>query len=247
MNYVIIVNAVLEFYIIFVILITVFKIYQSDKKTRAFILPAFFFLVFGLFLSVLSITALSFFSYLLSVLSLVVFLIVYSNEFKKNIEFHFKSRFSETELLVSSIQTKQTILEAVLELSQKRIGALITIERLNTLSLFTEKAISLDSIITTELLINIFMPTTPLHDGAVIIRGDRIVCAGAYFALSDSILLDKTTGSRHRAALGISENSDSFTIVVSEETGKISLAINKILIPINSKENLSEYLTTLYS
>lgn len=142
----------------------------------------------------------------------------------------------------SSEQTKEHIIDAVVELSNRKIGGIITMENHNTLDTYAEKAIIINGKVTKELILNIFTPLTPLHDGAVIIRGDEIVCAGAYFTLSTNDAFDKTMGSRHRAALGISENSDSLTIVVSEETGDISIAVSSMLIKLNSREKLMEYL-----
>lgn len=142
----------------------------------------------------------------------------------------------------SSEQTKEHIIDAVTELSNRKIGALITMENHNTLDQYAEKAIMINGRVTKELILNIFTPLTPLHDGAVIVRGDEILCAGAYFTLSTNELSDKTIGSRHRAALGISENSDSLTIVVSEETGDISIAVSSMLIKLSNREKLFEYL-----
>ena len=105
-----------------------------------------------------------------------------------------------------------------------------------------EKAIVMNAEISKELLINIFSPLTPLHDGAVIIKGNKIRCAGAYYVLSTRETLDKTVGSRHRAALGIAEVTDSITIVVSEETGKISITYSGIIITITDKDKLLEYI-----
>ncbi len=149
-------------------------------------------------------------------------------------------------LYSSSMKTKNSIIEASLYLSKKNIGALITLERQNSLDQYASKAITLDSEVSKELLINIFIPNTPLHDGAVIIRNNRVSCAGAYFNLTSNqskIDEDKTMGSRHRAALGISEVTDSITICVSEETGEISLAYDGLMVPANDKETLLGYLT----
>ncbi|MGI6782496.1 MAG: diadenylate cyclase [Acholeplasmataceae bacterium] len=143
---------------------------------------------------------------------------------------------------VSSEQTKEHIIDAVIDLSNRKIGAIITMENHNTLDQYAEKAILINGKVTKELLLNIFTPLTPLHDGAVIIRGDEVVCAAAYFILSRNDTFDKTMGSRHRAALGISEITDSLTIVVSEETGDISIAVSSMLIKLNSREKLLEYL-----
>ncbi len=141
-----------------------------------------------------------------------------------------------------SSKNKEIIAEAIFELSSKKIGALITIEKYNSLEQFAERAITINSDISKELIHNIFIPNTPLHDGAVIVRDDKIICAGAYFNLTKNLSYEKTTGSRHRAALGVSEVSDSLTIVASEETGDVSVAYGGVLIPISDKNALLNYL-----
>lgn len=137
---------------------------------------------------------------------------------------------------------KQALADAIMYLSSRKTGALITIEKHKLLDQYAEKAIVLNADITKELLINIFSPMTPLHDGAVIIKGNKIRCAGAYYVLSTRETLDKTVGSRHRAALGIAEVTDSITFVVSEETGKISVTYSSIIISITDREKLLEYI-----
>ena len=117
------------------------------------------------------------------------------------------------------------IRKAAFELSKTKTGALIVIEREDPLIDFEMTGIRLDALISSQLLINIFEHNTPLHDGAVILRNDRIVSATCYLPLSDNLGLSKELGTRHRAGVGISEVSDSTTIIVSEETGKISVAI----------------------
>lgn len=117
------------------------------------------------------------------------------------------------------------IIRATVEMANVKTGALIILEKDIVLSEYERTGINLDSAISSQLLINIFEHNTPLHDGAVIIRGDRIVAATCYLPLSDNLGLSKELGTRHRAGVGISEVSDSFTIIVSEETGKISVAI----------------------
>ncbi|MCX4326916.1 MAG: diadenylate cyclase CdaA [Lachnospiraceae bacterium] len=121
-------------------------------------------------------------------------------------------------------RTVNEITRATVELAKAKTGALIIIEKDIILSEYERTGINIDSAISSQLLINIFEHNTPLHDGAVIIRGDRIVAATCYLPLSDNLGLSKELGTRHRAGVGISEASDSLTIIVSEETGKISVA-----------------------
>lgn len=132
--------------------------------------------------------------------------------------------------------------KAIQYMSKRKIGALITIERNTGLDEYTETGIPLDADITGELLINIFIPNTPLHDGAVIIKNNKIAVACAYLPLSESMLIPKEFGTRHRAAVGISEVSDALTIVVSEETGQVTLTINNEMLTELSQE---EYLKIL--
>jgi diadenylate cyclase len=118
------------------------------------------------------------------------------------------------------------IVLAATTLSSRKIGALIVIERLQGLRTYIENGISLDAVVSYDLLINIFSPDTPLHDGAVIIQDDRIAAAACFLPLTSNPELSKEFGTRHRAALGISEETDAVAVVVSEETGTISLAFD---------------------
>ena len=134
------------------------------------------------------------------------------------------------------------LVRAVFEMSEVKTGALIVIEQEEDLKEYERTGIPLDSILTSQLLVNIFEHNTPLHDGAVIIRQNRIVAATCYLPLSDSLSLDKNLGTRHRAGLGMSESSDSFTIIVSEETGKVAYAVGGRLVTAVSASELRESL-----
>ena len=124
-----------------------------------------------------------------------------------------------------SDKTVNEIVRACYEMGAVKTGALIVIERNITLEEYEKTGIEVDGIVTSQLLINIFEHNTPLHDGAVIVRGDRIVSATCYLPLSDNMSLSKDLGTRHRAGVGVSEATDSFTIIVSEETGNVSYAV----------------------
>jgi diadenylate cyclase len=128
-----------------------------------------------------------------------------------------------------SDKTITELIKASYEMGKVKTGALIVIENEVGLSEYERTGIEVDAIVTSQLLINIFEKNTPLHDGAVIVRKDRVTSATCYLPLSDNLDLSKELGTRHRAAVGISEVSDSCTIVVSEETGKVSIAMNKTL------------------
>lgn len=117
------------------------------------------------------------------------------------------------------------ITSAMEQLRKNRIGALIVVERDNSLHDYIEKSKKIYAEISSDLLISIFFPNNPLHDGGVIIQGDKITSAGAVFPTSDNVKISKRLGTRHRAALGISEEMDCISLVVSEETGRLSMAI----------------------
>ncbi|MBP3616528.1 MAG: diadenylate cyclase CdaA [Lachnospiraceae bacterium] len=131
-------------------------------------------------------------------------------------------RFSE--------KTIEELVKGTFLLARHKTGALIVLEQEVSLAEYEETGIAIDAIVTNQLLINIFEHNTPLHDGAVIVRGNRITSATCYLPVSKNMKLSKELGTRHRAGVGISEVTDSFTIIVSEQTGKVSIAKNGTLI-----------------
>jgi diadenylate cyclase len=141
----------------------------------------------------------------------------------------------------------KNILKAIDHLSKNKIGALIVIEKSTYLTEYIESGIKINADISAELLINLFFPKSPTHDGAVIIREDKIYSASSLLPLTDSKIQDYRLGTRHRAALGLSELSDALIIVVSEETGIISIAENATLTRYLTKEGLESRLFNLYS
>ncbi len=128
-----------------------------------------------------------------------------------------------------TLATINEIVKACSEMAKVRTGSLIVIERRETLQSFEETGITVDGAVTNQLLINIFEKNTPLHDGAVIIRGNRIASATCYLHLSTNTSISKELGTRHRAGLGVSEETDAVTIIVSEETGRMALAVDGLL------------------
>lgn len=155
-------------------------------------------------------------------LSVIAFLIVFQPELRSGL-----ARIGREKVFGNILTEERTIDEvakSVSILACKKIGAIIAIEREVSLEPYTESGVSLDSIITSELLNTIFMPNTPLHDGGVVVHGDRIVAAGCLFPLSQNPDISKLLGTRHRSAIGLTEETDSVCVVVSEETGVISVA-----------------------
>lgn len=171
-------------------------------------------------------------------------IVIFQPEIRRGLEHLGRSSFFKTskyekrrdEVLVQALD------KAVQYMAKRKIGALITIERTTGLEEYIETGIPLDADVTGELLINIFIPNTPLHDGAVILRDDKIAVASAYLPLSESPLIPKEFGTRHRAAVGISEVSDALTIIVSEETGDVSITLNNRMLTELSRQ---EYLDVL--
>ena len=143
-----------------------------------------------------------------------------------------------------SDKTITEIVRATMQMSRVRTGALIVIEQTSPLHEYARTGIDMDALVTSQLLVNIFEKNTPLHDGAVIIRKNRVVAATCYLPLSEN-RMDKNLGTRHRAGVGISEVTDSLTIIISEETGEISLAYRGSLTRNVSEESLKERLVTL--
>ncbi len=230
----------IDAYLVFIVVFVLLRFFLRNKKALSI-------LITSLFLFLISFIAIKFtlevsskiFEILLEVY-IIGILIVLAPEIRKSLDSIGKD--TKHELVSSSNHTKLQIADSVMFLASRQIGALITIEKHNSLDQYAEKAIQLDSAVSKELLINIFTPNTPLHDGAVIVRGNKIRCAGAYYVLTHQDDLDKTTGSRHRAGLGISEVTDALTIIVSEETGNISIAVEGIMFKIQEKQKLLEYL-----
>lgn len=154
----------------------------------------------------------------------------------------FSSDESRDEKVGYTDRTLQEIVRATIEMSKVKTGALIVMEREVPLGEFERTGIPVDAKMSSQLLINIFEHNTPLHDGAVIVRGNRIVAATCYLPLSDNMELSKQLGTRHRAGVGISEVTDSVTIIVSEETGQVSVAQNGRLLRNISSSQLREVL-----
>lgn len=163
---------------------------------------------------------------------LIALVVVFQPELRKaleqlgkgNVLLNFFTRNSAGKINSFSENTINELVKASYALGRTRTGALIVIERELPLTEYIKTGIEVDAVVTSQLLINIFEHNTPLHDGAVVLRGNRIVAATCYLPLSANSSVSKELGTRHRAALGVSENTDSLTIIVSEETGRVSVA-----------------------
>ncbi len=183
-------------------------------------------------------------------LGVIAIIIVFQPELRRGLEYIGRTKFfSKSIIEVESEEIKRIIgeiVEATASLARQKIGALIIIERETGLNEVAESGTRIDGLVSSELLINIFIPNTPLHDGAVVIKKNTIKAASCFLPLTDNINLSKELGTRHRAALGITEKSDSLAIVVSEETGIISIAEKGKLERKLSPEDLRETLLMVY-
>ncbi len=173
---------------------------------------------------------------------IIICAIILAPELRKLMDFHKADDNNKKNLSIATQANKEAIANAVFDLAANKVGALITIEQHISLEQYAERAISMNSDISKELLEQIFIKDSPLHDGGVIIRGNKIICAAAYYTLTQQQSLDKTVGSRHRAGVGISEISDSLTIIVSEETGDVHVAVSGFMKNMFNKTDLLEYL-----
>ena len=200
-------------------------LYRTTKKKISFIFNGVFVLL--IIISILVDTKWVQASLLpLYILGVLGILIIYGTE-----QHHNQKNLAQktTKEFIKSESDKNHLIDVLLQtveyFSSRQIGAIITIEKENNLNVYIQKAVMLNADVSFELLESIFHPNTALHDGATIIRGGKIMCAGAFYTPSDKADIPSHYGSRHRAAIGISEESDAFTIVVSEETGNIAATV----------------------
>ncbi len=182
---------------------------------------------------------------------LVIIVIVFQPELRRALERLGRGKiFSRLGFGFSFVQKNSAIvrqlIDAVEKCSEEKIGGLIVLERSTGLNEFLESGVKIDAPVSEELLITILTKGTPLHDGAIIIQGDRILAAGCLLPLSESKFIDRRLGTRHRAAIGMSEQSDALVIAVSEQNGAISVAENGCLNSFLTKEQLEERLFDMY-
>lgn len=237
------------------IIILAFLIYHIliwIKKSRAMVLLKGVILIvaFLFFASVLHMDTIIWISTKVFSIAITAVIIILQPELRKVLETLGKSEVFEklkltdrnTETGRLSDKTLQGILNACTTMSKEKTGALIVLERNQSLNDFASTGITLDAVVTSQLLVNIFEHNTPLHDGAVIIKSDRIAAATCYLPLSENGQLSKELGTRHRAAVGASENTDALVVVVSEETGAISAAREGVLYRNLGIDGLQEHL-----
>lgn len=226
---------------ILIIAFVIYHVINWIKQTRAWMLVKglIVLLLLWIIASILNLSVILWIFIKSINVGIIALIIVFQPEFRKALEqlgqnnlvsplFNLSESKDKSERF--SDQTVVAIVRATFELAKTKTGALIVIENDIQLSEFEKTGIAIDSLISSQLIINIFEHNTPLHDGAVILRGNRVAAATCYLPLSDNMHLSKDLGTRHRAGIGISEVSDCLTIIVSEETGKVSIATKGTLI-----------------
>ena len=245
------VNTLLEYPIKIVVLLVdlaivsyiIYKCWKLLKGTRAIqLIKGIIILVFATAVS--DFLSLNILHYLLSSVmtyGVLVAIVVFQPELRKALEQVGNANIKKILYLDDEEQETScidSVVDAAADMASHKVGALIVFERETSLEELTRTGVMLDSKTSKELLINIFVPDTPLHDGAVIIRDSKIVAASCILPLTDKVTLDRIFGTRHRAAIGVTESTDAIAVVVSEETGAISLAVEGKIIRDISPEQL---------
>ena len=244
---------VIEIIIIALVLYS-FLVWIKNTKAWALLKGIIIVIIFALFAYILNLKTILWIAGKTISVGIIALVIIFQPELRRALEqlgrkkivfglFNFGEGHDKGERY--SVKTADEIVRAAYEMGAVKTGALIVIEQDMMLEEYIRTGIDVDGIVTSQLLINIFEHNTPLHDGAVIIRGNRIVAATCYLPLSDNVNVSKELGTRHRAGIGISEVTDSMTIIVSEETGAVSVAVGGELIrdiDEHSLRNKLEYL-----
>lgn len=225
---------------ILVIAFLVYEIFLWIKNTRAYSLlkGIVVIAVFLLLAELFEMSTILWIANKLFTIAATVIVVVFQPELRKALEQLGRKNFISSVISFEGGQSEEgrfsdhtisEIMRACNEMAKVKTGALIVIEQNNSLADVERTGIEVDAVVSSQLLINIFEHNTPLHDGAVIIRGNRVTSATCYLPLSDNLSLSKELGTRHRAGVGISEATDSLVIIVSEETGRISIAYEGVL------------------
>lgn len=233
------------------ILIVAYFIYRLIKalagtKIMSLIQGVVFFIILKFVAEWIGFTTITYLMNQVITYGVIACVVIFAPEIRSGLEKFGRSTqvFSQTQQVSDEEKLVEALVKSVAYMSPRKIGALISIECTQTLQEYISTGIPLDADISSQLLINIFIPNTPLHDGAVIISGNKIATACSYLPLSESMAISKEFGTRHRAAIGLSENSDALTIVVSEETGGVSITSKGEFLHDLTKENFEAILRT---
>ena len=225
---------------IIIVAFIIYRVIILIKGTGAFQVLIGLIIVFAIFLFAvifkLYATEYIFGNFLSSII--IVIIVLFRNEIRRALIEVGKNPFAVAQNKLERVSLVEETSKAVFELASKKIGAIIVFERNVFLGDYLKIGVKLDSIVSKELLISIFTPPSPLHDGAVIIQKGRVAAASCYLPLSTEDNISKKLGTRHRAAIGLSELTDAFSVVVSEETGKVSIIRSKKISGIDTVEDL---------
>lgn len=238
----------LEIVVIWAILYYIFKFMQGTRGIRilgGMILVFLSALVVAFLASRLRLYVVQYVLIGLMPISLVALIVIFQPELRRGLIRVGESPFLRT-LLKTDLSTTEELMRAVLSMSKQKMGALIAIEREVGLGTYIEGGVRIDAQITKELLETIFYPKAPLHDGSVVIRSSRIVAAGCLFPLTENPSVGRRMGTRHRAAVGVTEDTDTLCIVVSEETGTISVALRGNIVSGLNEKTLRKILREVY-
>ncbi|MFV0555773.1 MAG: diadenylate cyclase CdaA [Lactovum sp.] len=240
-----------QFFISFVdILIVSFIIYKLIRfveGTRMLVLVrgVFFFIIASLLAELMGLVTLTWLLNQVLTYGVIALIVIFQPEIRQALErLGHTTKFIGKRVKEGTDKQINAYVKAFEHMSKRKIGVLIAIERTQTLAEYANTGIRLDADITSELLINIFIPNTPLHDGAVIIQENKIVSSSAYLPLTDRVDISKKFGTRHRAAIGLAELSDAIVLVISEETGNISIAHHGIFYSDLTLEKFRQILST---
>lgn len=219
----------------------IYKMFQLVKGTRAVqLLKGIFLLVITWALSTwLNLYTLKWLMNQMFTFGVLTIAVIFQPELRRALEQLGRGKlFNRSDADSDVSQQINGVIKSINHMAERKIGALIVFERKTGLTDYIESGIKMQSTISSELLINIFIPNTPLHDGAVIVRESQIMAAGCYLPLSENPFISKELGTRHRAAIGITEVSDAISVIVSEETGQVSLAMNGQIVRDIKEESL---------
>ena len=240
---------------IIIIAVVVYEILVWVRNTRAWnlLMGLVVIMLFGLAAAVFHFDTILWILEKTATIAVTALIIIFQPELRKALEqLGSKNLISDILLFDEEKDTQEftertvnEIVKATFEMAKVKTGALMVIERDVSLKEIERTGIEINGIVSAQLLINIFEHNTPLHDGAVVIRGNRVTAATCYLPLSDNMMISKDLGTRHRAAVGISEVTDSITVVVSEETGRVSVVEGGALRRISDAEGLKKVLSTV--
>ncbi len=237
----------LDFLDIIIVAFLIYQVLLIIRGTRAFQILLGLFLIFIAYQFSLLLGFYTLHWILNGFLSSIVIIVIvlFQNEFRRAL-----AKFGTTSFALNpaaELSYLDKVIKACTTMSLKRIGALIVFTRENKLPVIVEGGIEIDAVVSDAMLLSIFNPSAPIHDGAVIIDNGRIVAAGCFLPLAIEPMIDKVYGTRHRAAMGISEDTDAVVVVVSEETGKISLSIGGKITKEQNPESLGRILNKLFT